>query len=115
MLFVSQVSRRECPAGMYSSWAFGVALCTAELPYILGQCLLFGTVSYWMISFEASAGLAFIQLIVLCQLVMQADADQVLFSAAGKFFWYVFIIYLSLCIQTFFGDSLSPTRKLRTY
>ena len=41
---------------MYSSIPFGLAQCTVELPYVLAQCLLFGTISYWMISFQPSAG-----------------------------------------------------------
>ncbi len=41
---------------MYSSVPFGLAQCTVELPYVFIQCLLFGVISYWMISFEASAG-----------------------------------------------------------
>ena len=51
-----QVSHRECTSGMYSSVPFGLAQCTVELPYVFLQCLLFGIISYWMISFEASAG-----------------------------------------------------------
>jgi len=42
----SQVSHRECPAGMYSSIPFGLAQCTVELPYVFVQCLLFGIISY---------------------------------------------------------------------
>ena len=41
---------------MYSSIPFGLAQCTVELPYVLAQCFLFGTISYWMISFQPSAG-----------------------------------------------------------
>lgn len=44
---------------MYSSVPFGLAQCTVELPYVLAQCLLFGTISYWMIAFEADAGARF--------------------------------------------------------
>ena len=54
-----QVSHRECTSGMYSSIPFGLAQCTIELPYVFIQCLLFGVISYWMISFEASAGKTF--------------------------------------------------------
>ena len=31
-------------------------------------------------------------------------ACQTLCFIAGKFFWYIFIIFLSLCIQTFYGE-----------
>lgn len=42
---------------MYSSIPFGLAQCTVELPYVFVQCLLFGIISYWMIAFEATAGI----------------------------------------------------------
>lgn len=59
-----------------------------EVPYVLVQGILYGTITYWMIQFEFHA---------------------------GKFFWYLLFMCLTLVFFAFFGmmmTSLMPVPEL---
>ncbi|KAK9866038.1 hypothetical protein WJX84_006833 [Apatococcus fuscideae] len=71
-----QVLYREQAAGMYTAMPFALAQCCVEIPWNLVQSILFSCVSYWMINFDHSA---------------------------AKFFWYLFVIFITLNILTFYG------------
>lgn len=47
---------RELAAGMYSPMPFALAQVLVELPYVALQTILYGTITYFMINFEANAG-----------------------------------------------------------
>lgn len=70
------VMYREQAAGMYDPLPFALAQCLIEVPYNLIQAILFSVTSYWMMGF---------------------------FADAAKFFWYLFVIFLSLNLMTFYG------------
>ncbi|KAK9902782.1 hypothetical protein WJX75_005811 [Coccomyxa subellipsoidea] len=67
---------RERAAGYYSEYPFAAAQAIVELPYLLVQSFLFSVTTYFMVYFEINA---------------------------GKFFWYVLFIFLTLAFFTFYG------------
>ncbi|KAL0441589.1 UNVERIFIED_CONTAM: Pleiotropic drug resistance protein 1 [Sesamum radiatum] len=67
---------RERAAGMYSSLPYAFAQVAIEFPYIFAQAAVYGSIVYLMIGFERTA---------------------------AKFFWYIFIMYLTLSYFTFYG------------
>ncbi|GAB2269455.1 transcription factor [Dionaea muscipula] len=67
---------RERAAGMYSALPYAFAQVLIELPYIFVQTMLYGVIVYAMISFKWTA---------------------------AKFFWYMFFMYMTLLIYTFYG------------
>ncbi|KAL0319191.1 UNVERIFIED_CONTAM: Pleiotropic drug resistance protein 1 [Sesamum angustifolium] len=67
---------RERAAGMYSSLPYAFAQVAIEFPYIFAQAAVYGSIVYVMIGFERTA---------------------------AKFFWYIFIMYLTLSYFTFYG------------
>ncbi|EIE18006.1 putative pleiotropic drug resistance protein 3 [Coccomyxa subellipsoidea C-169] len=67
---------RERAAGYYSEYPFAAAQAIVELPYLLVQSILFSVTTYFMVYFEINA---------------------------GKFFWYVLFIFLTLAFFTFYG------------
>ncbi|XP_061353915.1 pleiotropic drug resistance protein 1-like isoform X2 [Gastrolobium bilobum] len=67
---------RERSAGMYSALPYALAQVIIELPYVFAQSATYGVIVYAMIGFEWTA---------------------------GKFFWYMFFMYFTLCYYTFFG------------
>ncbi|BDA51445.1 ABC transporter G family member 36 [Coccomyxa sp. Obi] len=67
---------RERAAGYYSEYPFAAAQAIVELPYLLVQSCLFSVTTYFMVYFEMNA---------------------------GKFFWYVLFIFLTLAFFTFYG------------
>eukprot|EP00891_Asterochloris_glomerata_P005114 jgi/Astpho2/5114/Aster-06326 len=70
------VMYRERAAGMYDELPFALAQCFIEIPYTLGQDILFSACAYWMMGFDADA---------------------------GKFFWFVFVVWMTLLLMTFYG------------
>ncbi|CAK0759197.1 hypothetical protein CVIRNUC_002679 [Coccomyxa viridis] len=70
---------RERAAGYYSEIPFAVAQVLVEVPYLLAQAVLFSSISYWMVHFEADP---------------------------GKFFWYVFFIFIILFFFTAYGMTM---------
>ncbi|KAF3790908.1 Pleiotropic drug resistance protein 3 [Nymphaea thermarum] len=75
---------REKFAGMYSSPAYAVAQVAIEIPYVLLQAIIFGTITYAAIGFQRSA---------------------------YKIFWYFFVKFITLLYYTYLGMlmvSLTP-------
>ncbi|KAK9820341.1 hypothetical protein WJX72_009201 [[Myrmecia] bisecta] len=70
------VMYRERAAGMYNELPFAVAQCIVEIPYNLVQTICFSAVAYFMMGFALTA---------------------------AKFFWFVFIIFLTLNLMAFYG------------
>lgn len=70
------VMYRERAAGMYNELPFALAQCMIELPYNLLEAILFSCIAYWMMGFILDA---------------------------GKFFWFIFVIYLTLNLMGFYG------------
>ncbi|XP_043698940.1 ABC transporter G family member 32 isoform X1 [Telopea speciosissima] len=70
------VSYRERAAGMYSALPFAFAQVAIELPYVLVQTLIYGSLFYSMASFE---------------------------WALLKFIWYIFFMYFTLLYFTYYG------------
>ncbi|KAK9906410.1 hypothetical protein WJX75_001426 [Coccomyxa subellipsoidea] len=70
------VMYRERAAGMYGVIPYAVAQGAVELPWALGQAIVYSCITYFMIHFE--------------------------FTAA-KFFWYLLFSYLTLLYFTFYG------------
>ncbi|KAJ1269487.1 hypothetical protein BS78_07G215800 [Paspalum vaginatum] len=67
---------REKAAGMYSTMAYAIAQVSVELPYMLVQVLIFSSIVYPMIGFEA---------------------------AAGKFLWFFLYLVMSFMYYTLYG------------
>ncbi|KAJ0075534.1 hypothetical protein Patl1_34364 [Pistacia atlantica] len=67
---------REKAAGMYSPMSYAFAQVVVEIPYIFAQSVMYGILVYAMISFDWDA---------------------------GKFFWYFFLMFVSLMYFTFYG------------
>ncbi|XP_044480570.1 pleiotropic drug resistance protein 1-like [Mangifera indica] len=67
---------REKAAGLYSPMAFAFAQVVVEIPYIFAQSVVYGILVYAMIAFDWDA---------------------------GKFFWYFFLMFVSLMYFTFYG------------
>ncbi|XP_049933597.1 pleiotropic drug resistance protein 3-like isoform X2 [Nymphaea colorata] len=75
---------REKFAGMYSSLAYAVAQVAIEIPYVLLQAIIFGTITYAAIGYQRSA---------------------------YKIFWYFFVKFITLLYYTYLGMlmvSLTP-------
>lgn len=70
------VHYREKAAGMYSAIPYALAQVLIEFPYVLVQATMYGLITYAMLQFEWTA---------------------------AKFFWYFYILYISLLIYTFYG------------
>ena len=127
----AQVMYRERAAGMYDELPFAVAQCLIEIPYNLAQSLLFAVISYWMLGFENSGGATsydslslrtkwiswhgashcLIHLVFVSNVSASIQAryrlswvfDVFGCLRAGKFFWFVFIIFLTLNLMCFYG------------
>ncbi|XP_059293144.1 pleiotropic drug resistance protein 1 [Lycium ferocissimum] len=67
---------RERAAGMYSAIPYAFGQVFIEIPYVFAQAIFYGIIVYAMIGFEWDA---------------------------GKFFWYMFIMYTTLLYFTFYG------------
>ncbi|WCJ29208.1 ABC transporter G family member 31 [Euphorbia peplus] len=67
---------REKAAGMYSPLSYAAAQGIVEVPYIFVQTIIFGTITYFMINFE---------------------------KTAGKFFLYLLFMFLTFTYFTFYG------------
>ncbi|GAB4850127.1 transcription factor [Ancistrocladus abbreviatus] len=67
---------RERAAGMYSALAYAFGQVLIEIPYVLVQSIIYGTIMYAMIGFEWNA---------------------------GKFFWYLFFMFFTLLYFTYYG------------
>ncbi|TKY64525.1 ABC transporter G family member 40 [Spatholobus suberectus] len=67
---------RERAAGMYSALPYAIAQVIIELPYIFVQATSYSVIVYAMMGFEWTI---------------------------GKFFWYIFFMYFTLCYYTFYG------------
>uniref|UniRef100_A0A383WGZ5 ABC transporter domain-containing protein n=1 Tax=Tetradesmus obliquus TaxID=3088 RepID=A0A383WGZ5_TETOB len=67
---------RELAAGMYSPLPFAVAQVLVELPYVIVQALLYGTITYMLVHFELNA---------------------------AKFWWYILFTFLTLLFFTYYG------------
>ncbi|XP_058112277.1 pleiotropic drug resistance protein 1-like isoform X2 [Magnolia sinica] len=67
---------RERAAGMYSALPYAFGQVTVELPYVLLQAVVYGTIVYAMTGYEWKA---------------------------TKFFWYLFFMYFTLLTFTYFG------------
>ncbi|KAF6262509.1 ATP-binding cassette transporter [Scenedesmus sp. NREL 46B-D3] len=67
---------REMAAGMYGPLPFAVAQVLVELPYVVLQSLLYGTITYLLVHFELSA---------------------------AKFWWYILFTFLTLLFFTYYG------------
>ncbi|KAF6262511.1 ATP-binding cassette transporter [Scenedesmus sp. NREL 46B-D3] len=79
---------REMAAGMYSPLPFAVAQVLVELPYVVLQSLLYGTITYLLVHFELSA---------------------------AKFWWYILFTFLTLLFFTYYGMmsvAISPNIQL---
>nr|POF16092.1 pleiotropic drug resistance protein 1 [Quercus suber] len=79
---------REKAAGMYSALAYAFAQVVIELPYILAQSVVYGTIVYAMIGFQWTV---------------------------TKFFWYLFLMYFTLLYFTFYGMmtiAMTPTQQI---
>ncbi|GAV89222.1 LOW QUALITY PROTEIN: ABC_tran domain-containing protein/ABC2_membrane domain-containing protein/PDR_assoc domain-containing protein [Cephalotus follicularis] len=79
---------RERAAGMYSALPYALAQVMIELPYLLAQSAISGTIVYAMIGFERTA---------------------------AKFFWYQFLNYFALLYFTFYGmmvAALTPNNQV---
>ncbi|XP_028553207.1 ABC transporter G family member 35 isoform X1 [Dendrobium catenatum] len=67
---------RERAAGMYSSLPYAFGQVAIEIPYVLGQAIVYGVIVYSMIGFEWTT---------------------------AKFFWYLFIMYFTFLYFTYYG------------
>ncbi|XP_031100886.1 ABC transporter G family member 31 [Ipomoea triloba] len=67
---------REKAAGMYSSFPYAAAQGLIEIPYIMLQTVIYGTITYFTINFERTA---------------------------GKFFLYLLFMFLTFTNFTFYG------------
>nr|GMD77748.1 Pleiotropic drug resistance protein 1 [Ipomoea batatas] len=67
---------REKAAGMFSALPYAFAQVAIEIPYVFAQSAVYGLIVYAMIGFEWDA---------------------------GKFFWYLFVMYMTLLYFTFYG------------
>ncbi|KAL3515879.1 hypothetical protein ACH5RR_022781 [Cinchona calisaya] len=67
---------RERFAGMYASWAYALAQVTIEIPYILGQTLVYSIITYPMIGYHWSG---------------------------YKIFWYFYSMFCTLLYYTYMG------------
>ncbi|KAH7438824.1 hypothetical protein KP509_04G032700 [Ceratopteris richardii] len=79
---------RERAAGMYHVLPYAIAQGLIEIPYILVQTLVYGTITYAMINFEWDA---------------------------GKYFYYMVCMFLTFTYFTFYGMvavGLSPSQQL---
>ncbi|XP_058191678.1 pleiotropic drug resistance protein 3-like isoform X2 [Rhododendron vialii] len=79
LLYVSterSVLYRERYAGMYGSWAYALAQVMIEVPYLLGQTMIFVIITYPMIGF---------------------------YWSAFKVLWYFYAIFCTLTYYTFLG------------
>ncbi|KAJ4835609.1 hypothetical protein Tsubulata_051023, partial [Turnera subulata] len=74
--FERAVFYREKAAGMYSPIPYALACVTCEIPYVLVQSTCFALIMYAMMAFE---------------------------WAADKFFWFYFVLFLSLLEFTMMG------------
>lgn len=79
---------REKATGMYAAFPYALAQGLVEVPYILVQTLIYGTITYFMINFE---------------------------NTAGKFFLYLLFMFLTFTYCTFYGMmaiGLTPSQQL---
>ncbi|KAG2487630.1 hypothetical protein HYH03_013769 [Edaphochlamys debaryana] len=86
--FERVVYYREQAAAMYSPWAYGFVLMFVETPYLLAQVLLFVGIIYPMIDFV---------------------------NEAGAFFFYLFMVFLTLSFYLGFASALvysTPSQQL---
>ncbi|EFN53196.1 hypothetical protein CHLNCDRAFT_36538 [Chlorella variabilis] len=67
---------RERAGGTYQVLPFSAAEFLVEVPYLAVQAVLYSCVLYWLVGFQAEA---------------------------GKFFWFLLILFLTLLVWTFFG------------
>lgn len=67
---------RERAAGMYSPFSFALAQQLVEVPYLVGQTVVYAAMVYWMVWFDRSA---------------------------SKFFWFCLLFYLTLHYFTTLG------------
>ncbi|KAL0038217.1 hypothetical protein WJX79_008741 [Trebouxia sp. C0005] len=81
---------RERSSFFYHSLPFSLAQCTVELPYIFVQACVYTCIIYWCCGFEADA---------------------------GKFFWFLLFLFLTLDYFTHVGimsANLSPSLQIAT-
>ncbi|BBM99977.1 ATP-binding cassette, subfamily G (WHITE), member 2, PDR [Marchantia polymorpha subsp. ruderalis] len=79
---------RERAAGMYSAIPYGIGQVLIEMPYSLFQSVLFGVLTYFMMHLEYDA---------------------------GKFFWYLYYLYLTLLYFSYYGMmavGLTPNQQV---
>ncbi|CAH9092037.1 unnamed protein product [Cuscuta epithymum] len=83
-----RVFYRERAAGMYSAMPFSFAMIVGEVPYVLGQAIIYSGIVYSMIGFE---------------------------WRGGKFWWYLLIMFLTFLYSDFLGMmSVAMTPNLDT-
>ncbi|KAG2439064.1 hypothetical protein HYH02_006591 [Chlamydomonas schloesseri] len=86
--FERVVYYREQAAAMYNPWVYGFVLMGVETPYLISQVVLFVGVMYPMIDF---------------------------FGSAAKFFYYFFMVFLTLMFYLGFASALvyiTPSQQL---
>ncbi|KAG2432130.1 hypothetical protein HXX76_009056 [Chlamydomonas incerta] len=86
--FERVVYYREQAAAMYNPWVYGFVLMGVETPYLISQVILFVGIMYPMISFVGSA---------------------------AKFFYYFFMVFLTLTFYLGFASALvyiTPSQQL---
>jgi ABC-type multidrug transport system permease subunit len=79
---------REKATGMYAPFPYALAQGLVEIPYILVQTVIYGSITYLMINFE---------------------------KTAGKFFLYLIFMFLTFTYCTFYGMmaiGLTPSQQL---
>ncbi|MCO5582935.1 hypothetical protein L7F22_036838 [Adiantum nelumboides] len=79
---------RERAAGMYHALSYAIAQGLIEIPYVFVQTIIYGIITYAMISFEWTT---------------------------GKFFYYMLFMFLTFTYFTFYGMmavGLSPTQQM---
>ncbi|CAH9083117.1 unnamed protein product [Cuscuta europaea] len=88
VLLERRVFYRERAAGMYSAMPFSFAMIVGEVPYVLGQAIIYSGIVYSMIGFE---------------------------WRGGKFWWYLLIMFLTFLYSDFLGMmSVAMTPNLDT-
>lgn len=73
---------REQGASMYNPFAYGIAISLVELPYLLGQALIFVPVMYWMVHFDPTPAKFFYYLIMFLETIT-------FYSVFGQFLVYM--------------------------
>ncbi|XP_058737880.1 pleiotropic drug resistance protein 1-like isoform X1 [Vicia villosa] len=86
-----RVFYKENSAGMYSSLAYSIAQALIEIPYVLIQTLIYGTIVYTMVGFEWSV---------------------------TKFFWYIYFMFFTSLYFTYYGMmslAITPNQNATTF